>query len=51
MNRLRLRTAATTLLATGVCFAALPPLPEGAGLAAAYVNDSGIANDPAVRFA
>jgi hypothetical protein len=51
MGRLHLLATAAALLLAGLCSAALPPLPQGAGLAASYVNDSGIAADPAVLFA
>ena len=44
-------TAILILLAAGLAFAALSPLPSGTGLAAAYTDDNGIAANPAVLFA
>lgn len=37
-------------MGTRLCFPALPPLPQGTGLAAAYPGDSGISANPAVLF-
>lgn len=50
VDPLYVRCALAALLVTRVC-PALNPLPWGAGLAASYVNDSGIADNPAVLFA